>query len=157
MTFYKHNNLAKLGQSLALELFWLKDELIRMYSNDTNACERCGAHSQPRKKLQIHHRKHDGDTERFQWEMNTNLPHVMGYYYNMWFQFKANPVVAKQRYGVLCPKCNRIDHIAREAVAKGNTQLQSMIVDKPPILEPDDSDYSFEDELDIRIEQHRKN
>jgi hypothetical protein len=153
MTYYKNSSLASMGKSLALELFWLKAELIRMYSNGTNKCERCGARSAPRKTLQIHHRKHDGDTERFRWEMNTNTPHLMGYYYTMYFEYKSDPEKAKLRYGILCPKCNRIDHVAREAVAKGNSSLQDLVVDAPmqvPSVEDDGATYDIGPELDER-------
>jgi hypothetical protein len=85
--------------------------------------------------------------------MNTNTPHLMGYYYTMYFEYKSDPEKAKLRYGILCPKCNRIDHVAREAVAKGNSSLQDLVVDAPmqvPSVEDDGATYDIGPELDER-------
>ena len=109
-------NLTTMKRSILLEYFWVRKQIIDMASYGTYHCIKCNKFTD---ELQIHHFEHDGDQERSDFALDTKAPHLMGYYYNIYFAFKQNPDEAHKRYGTLCGDCNKKDHAARVALKKG--------------------------------------
>jgi len=135
MVFKKNRNLYTFKRSLLLEYFRIKDDLIDIISYHTYRCMNCNTFTD---KLQIHHLEHDGDAERLKFKMDTKSPDMLGYYWNIKFQFERDPEAAHKRYGVLCPECNKKDHYARVAIAngksmKGKTYNKKDIVGEVPV------------------------
>lgn len=124
MPFKKNRSRFKF--TLFLEYWWLKKELIRIYSYGTFMCMRC----KNRDELEIHHLKGDGDVEREAYEIGTKTPHTMGYLYHMYWMYQYEPDKALTRYGVLCSKCNKLDRDARQIEKKLKKAGQTKLVNE---------------------------